>query len=241
MRTPILSYVLLATTIGCGSAGQFSNDELNTLRAISGEEEFTSGDETLAPVESEAQPLFRECDAEAIRDTLADGPPEGKECDGEGKGPMGDGPPEGAEGSEGERGGPMGPPPHHFHLIAWVYDADDSLDLDDSELDTLMADFDVRCDAMHERILEEWDVDGDGVLSDEEREASREAMEERREDLPKPPQDGERPERGDAPPPVVDAYDADGDGQLSDKEAAAARSEIRDRLVAGLPPLDFPA
>ena len=59
----------------------------------------------------------------------------------------------------------------------------------------------------HGRILEKFDKDGDGKLSDEEKAAARQAREERWKAL-------------------LAEYDKDGDGQLSDEEKAAAKADM---------------
>ena len=61
---------------------------------------------------------------------------------------------------------------------------------------------------MRERMLKEHDKDGDGKLSDEERQAAREQMRER----------------------MTKEFDKDGDGELSDEEREAMRESMRERF-----------
>ncbi|HWB03121.1 MAG TPA: EF-hand domain-containing protein [Verrucomicrobiales bacterium] len=71
-------------------------------------------------------------------------------------------------------------------------------------------------------ILKPFDVDGDGKLSEEERQAYLQAV-----------HDGQiaRPARPGQPPPG-NPWDTDGDGKLSDEEKAAAQEAIRARILA---------
>jgi hypothetical protein len=64
------------------------------------------------------------------------------------------------------------------------------------------------------RILERFDADGDGELSETERAAARSAMEERRAEMRRR---------------VLERFDADGDGQLSEDERQAARRHMPQR------------
>lgn len=74
------------------------------------------------------------------------------------------------------------------------------------------------------QILEHFDQDGDGQLSEEERAAMREEMEKRR-GGPNGGPDGERPSREE----MMKRFDADGDGQLSEEERATLRETMGDR------------
>lgn len=62
--------------------------------------------------------------------------------------------------------------------------------------------------------LEIYDTDGDGVLSEEERQAMREAR------------------RDDRHQHFIDEWDTDGDGVLSEEEKEAAHIAIRERIIA---------
>jgi len=59
--------------------------------------------------------------------------------------------------------------------------------------------------------LEVYDVNGDGVLSEEEKQAMRDVREQRRESL-------------------IAQWDTDGDGVISEKERLAAQQKLRDRI-----------
>lgn len=73
-------------------------------------------------------------------------------------------------------------------------------------------------------ILKPFDLDNDGKLNEEERQAVRDAI--RAGELPRP----ERPEHPDRP--HGNPWDTDGDGVLSDEEKAAAQAAIRARIEA---------
>ena len=72
-------------------------------------------------------------------------------------------------------------------------------------------------------ILKPFDVDGDGKLSEEERQAYLKAVREGLVDHPPP-----RPDHPDRPGSI---WDTDGDGVLSDAEKAAAQEAIRARIL----------
>ena len=86
---------------------------------------------------------------------------------------------------------------------------------------------------MRERMIEEFDADGDGQLSDDERQQAREAMRERRGERGGGP--GRGPGRGFGPggPPdpnaLFDEFDADKDGQLSRDEFMKLTENMRQR------------
>ena len=73
-----------------------------------------------------------------------------------------------------------------------------------------------RC-PLRARILEKFDKDGDGKLSDEERAAAREAF---------------RARLAAHKEEILKRFDKDGDGKLSDEERAATRESLRNRLAA---------
>jgi len=73
-------------------------------------------------------------------------------------------------------------------------------------------------------ILKPFDVDGDGRLSEEERQAYLEAVRAGQVDRP------DRPNRPDRP--ARPTWDTDGDGVLSDAEKAAAQEAIRAHILA---------
>lgn len=154
-------------------------------------------------------------------------------------------------------------------IMAWVamettYDADDSLELDEEEREAVMADFTTRCEVMHARIVEDFDADGDGELSEAEAEEARAELEARRaehraeggergpEGGPEMgeggPQGGEMgeggPEGGERPePPSMEElregflaqWDTNEDGEVDADERAAGRAEMEERIVSGAP------
>jgi hypothetical protein len=215
-------FAVLALVVGCAGSELSAEDQL-TLTAISGEEEAASRGELdgadLAPA------MFRDCDAHATFTELFDrfdadrsGELERPECHDVEDAHTSDG----GRAHDGKRahGGP-------WRLIHMVYDVDEDHALDDAERAVLLDDFTVRCEVLHERLLEEFDADGDGDLDDTEREAAHEAMRERMEG-----HRADRPQRGDAPHLE---FDADGDGELDETERSVMRATLRERIRAGLP------
>ncbi len=73
-------------------------------------------------------------------------------------------------------------------------------------------------------ILKPFDVDGDGKLSEEERQAYLKAVHDGQIGHPVRP--------GQPPTPVANPWDTDGDGKLSDAEKAAAQEAIRAKILA---------
>lgn len=210
----------------CDATGGFDAGDALVARAVAGEEEELAGSE-MARDDKKPLDFGRACDAPAEFAALF------ADADVDADGALDE-----EEGRDARRR--HGPPPHVFHLVRWVYDADDDGSLSETELALLLDDHTARCEAMQERLLADFDADGDGTLSEAEKEAAREARPEG------PPRhgrhpDGERPALGDAPPPVVGEFDADGDGALSDTEAATAREAVRARIRAGDPPVARPA
>jgi len=87
----------------------------------------------------------------------------------------------------------------------------------------------------HKKMLEKYDADKDGQLSDAEKEAMKTDMEKRRAEgkncpgvrddrNPKAPH-GERPNREEMREKMLEKYDADKDGQLSDAEKEAMKAD----------------
>ena len=80
-----------------------------------------------------------------------------------------------------------------------------------------------------EEILRRFDKDGDGKLSEEERQAAREAMRDSR--RARPPFEREE---------MLKQFDKDGDGELNDEERRTMRETMRERWGRGGPPLGPP-
>ena len=80
---------------------------------------------------------------------------------------------------------------------------------------------------LREKIVKEFDKDGDGKLNEEERAAARKAMEERREATSRPARDGEPIREA-----IIKKFDKDGDGKLNEEERAAARKAMEARREA---------
>jgi Ca2+-binding EF-hand superfamily protein len=152
----------------------------------------------------------------------------------------------------------FGDPVERVALLLGLYDGDESGALDAAELGQLQSDVEARCRGREVALIARFDTDGDGQLSDAEREAARAALEARfgRRHL------GRRI-RGDAGAGIGDPgeyprdrrervrsrFDADGDGTL-DREERRAFGEHMRGCVRGehpmhpddepTPPLDEP-
>ena len=142
-------------------------------------------------------------------------------------------------------------------VLNMVYDTDLDGTLSDSDRAQLLEDFTVRCEAMQARMLEDFDTDGDGELSELEHEAARAQVEADHEEMHSnmagtcgpPPEDGQAPADGQAPPEgqkgdngpppscfvdsLVAEFDLDGDGELSDSELATLQDTVRARILSG--------
>ena len=73
----------------------------------------------------------------------------------------------------------FGDPLDRVQLLLDLYDADESGALDATELGALEDDVEARCERREAAVLQRFDTDGDGVLSDEERQAALDALQER--------------------------------------------------------------
>ncbi|MEM1166715.1 MAG: hypothetical protein AAGI30_10555 [Planctomycetota bacterium] len=116
-------------------------------------------------------------------------------------------------GPRGDRRG--GPPPEAMLLRA---DQDNSGTLDDDELAMIAERYAAWHDTFFKPLLEEFDEDGDGALTGDERRNARQAVGERQR---------ERAER--RRDRVVEEFDADGSGDLSEEERETARETMRAR------------
>ena len=255
----------LLLTLACsGLGGALDAEQQLILSAVSGEEEAFAKDGFAEPDASEEvserAPLFRDCDPAGLHAELrddADADDDGELSDREEKECSGEGGPH-----EKDRQVRM-------HMLGLIYDLDGDLELSETERDTLFADFELRCEAIHDQLIADFDADGDGELNETEKddaraaieaehEARRAEMEARRDEMDGgegPPEDGERPDeeggmeggdRGEmgppeGVPPFAESYDADGDGELSDAELEVLRAECRERIQNGEPPFDPPA
>lgn len=231
-----LSLSLLSLAVlGCDLAvTEASAEDSLTAAAISGGEEEISPD-GLGRGNGEALDPMRSCDATGEHDGLW------ARADGDGSGKL-----EQTEQEDTVR--EHGRAPRHFRLLRWIYDTDDSGDLSEAEREVLLADHTLRCEAMQARLLAEFDADGDGQLSEDERDAAREAREAmhgtRPEGAGRPGGQGGPPaglDEGAAPPPIVEEFDADGDGSLSADEKATARATLRERIQNGERPIAPPS
>ena len=150
----------------------------------------------------------------------------------------------------GKRGhhGPRGRGHNKLKRLKFIYDIDESGDLDEAERATLEADLVVRCENKQAYMLENYDADEDGALSEEELEAAREARraahEERRAarfdeldadgngELSREEFESGREARGERceerRAAMLEQFDTDGDGELNDEEKAAMRDYLRE-------------
>ncbi len=142
---------------------------------------------------------------------------------------------------------------HRLARLRWIYDADDSRDLDEEERGELRADLEERCENRQAYLLEVYDEDESGTLDEEEWAQIHEDLKARRQarrdailDEFDADEDGrldfaERraahlalhealKERRAA---VIEEYDEDGDGDLDDDEKAALREALKERVRGG--------
>lgn len=238
MRPSFLLPLLALAAAGCEAVAEANAEDSLTSAAISGQEEELASSGMGRGNGPGLDPM-RGCDARADHEALW------ARADIDGSGKL-----DNDEQDETVR--EHGRPPRHFHMLRWVYDTDDSGELDDAERAVLLEDHTARCDALQARLLAEFDADGNGTLDDAELEAAEAAREAARaEGGGRPEGVGGRPEGaggrgagrpmvGSAPPPVVDEFDADGNGTLSDEEKATARATLRERIRSGERPVAPP-
>jgi len=260
-----LSALTVTSTVGCADlTNEVSAMEELLVSSLSGAEDNMSGEAGARMADDgrggggaeggprdQAPPMFRQCDAEGTfigfvdaYDTDESGLVDGAEV----------------EDVQREHAGPKmgGPRAHFLHLLRVVYDIDRSGEFEDGEMDVIFSDFTSRCEAIHAEVLAEYDADGDGELSDAEKEAARDGhiaeMEAERAEMDAcrkscerpggaegggPPEGRERGGKGKGPGgeppfgPLEQEFDADGDGSLSDTELDTLRSEMRARIASG--------
>lgn len=253
----LLPMLLAPLAGGCSSSvDSITGQQELALTALSGEEEeLMSGSSDLGTPAGEAgadvdrPPMFRDCDAEAVLERIV------ARYDDDGDGVVKEQPEEDAvwEARQDRPDHAQHRRARAWHRLQFVYDVDDSGDLDDSEMATMLDDFTVRCEAIHERLLEDFDADGSGDLDDDELAAAHAEMEARREerraemegsDGPSHGDTGEghgdtggHPEMGGGPSgdPMLDTWDVDEDGELSAEELSTMRAEVRERIRSGEP------
>lgn len=232
MRWTVLA-LILPVMYGCAvfSDGMSAEDSL-TLRAIAGEEEDLA--QGFTEVDQQRLPLFRACNADGeYRDLFAD-------FDSDGSGDL-----EIAEqrevfaDSDDEYGRIRA---QRWEMLTLIYDGDNSGALNDKERTNLFNDFTVRCEAIHQRLLGDYDLDGDGEILGDERDQLdadlRELHGERLDDMREHRADmREEHQGGDRPNYLMFAadYDSDADGELSDKELTVLRDAMRAKIRSGDP------
>lgn len=138
-----------------------------------------------------------------------------------------------------------------WHALTLLYDDNGDGRLGKTERTALFADFTARCTARHAMLLDPFDADGDGALSDEELTEVRDEIRVHRREHAEMCFDGDRGPHGDRHdaddeahhdgprhgpdghgnqdglPPLVAQFDANQDGVLSDDEREAAKARIR--------------
>ena len=137
----------------------------------------------------------------------------------------------------------FGSPVDRVALLLELYDADESGALDATELGALEGDVEARCERREAALLSRFDTDGDGELSDAERQAARDALEERfgrgrhhgRGDAGADDDAGEP--RRDRRERAAGRFDRDGDGRLNRGERRAFGEHLRG-CVRGENPVD---
>jgi Ca2+-binding EF-hand superfamily protein len=105
---------------------------------------------------------------------------------------------------------------HRISRLHWIYDSDDSRDLDEVELDELRTDLELRCFNRQVYLIETYDENGDGELDSDEWALAIEDLHARRE------------ERRAA---ILDEFDANGDGELDGAERLAAFAARREKIA----------
>ena len=177
--------LLALTFAACSTDATTSATDRLLVSATSGAEEaiaWSTYGETAGETDPNRPGLFRECDAQGTYiglvekyDADGDGAIDSSEADSvdadyeaaedsASDGPDGDRPH--GDGHGGHGGHPGGD--HRRHLIGLVYDTDLDGELSTEEKVDLFADFTVRCETLHQKLLDQFDADGDGTLSDTE-------------------------------------------------------------------------
>ena len=132
---------------------------------------------------------------------------------------------------------------HMMDMLIWVYDLDESGIIEKAERPDLFDDFTIRCEVLHEKVLADFDADGDGELSDEEKQAAHDAQKAKHDANKKEFEKEGKPHKGklgslfgmDPPnlPKFAQEFDLDEDDDLNAEELATLRSTMRDRIVSG--------
>ncbi len=181
-RTILLA--ALSTTVACGAENGLSAEDELLLSAISGEEDYLSGAQTISGegmmpgeagdeatrAEGDRQgppPMFRECDAAGTYTGLFSAYDENQDA------ALQDGEAERVMDEQAGRGG--GPRDHLLMMLRVVYDLDQDGQFSEDEKAALLSDFTVRCETIHANVLAEFDADGSGDLDEAEAQAARDA------------------------------------------------------------------
>lgn len=243
MRCVLLNLLLSACS---GVGDSLSADEELLLSATGGAEEGLVSRAAYGALGAESDPdqppLLRECDADGTyHDIFAS-------YDADGDGALDHPEQEDVSDARADRGDiERREIEMRWRMMLLIYDLDEDGALSDSERATLFDDFTVRCEVLSDKLLAEFDADGDGTLSADELATATATLEAERaahyaEMGPPEGHDGPPPEPGSrAVPPGLEHYDTDGDALLSDAELSALRDALRALIRAGEPPVEPPA
>ena len=258
----LVAPLAFAGLMACGTQGaEMSVEDAVYLSALEDEELGTEEGEDTS-IADEAAPVEFDCSLEAVRERIMnrfdrnrndqiDGE-EGQEMTehfgGDDAGP--DGEVVESDGRQGRRGhqGRRGRGHNKLKRLKFIYDVDQSGDLDEDERAVLEGDLVARCENKQAYLLENFDADEDGELSQEEMDAAREARraahQERRADrfdevdtdgngeVSREEFEAAREARGERcenrRAAMLEQFDTDGDGELSDEEKAAMREYLRE-------------
>ena len=137
-----------------------------------------------------------------------------------------------------------------WRMLSFIYNEDDSDNLNDDELRTLLGDFDLRCEALHAQLADEFDHNGDGFLDDDEFLTAKEAVRTRHKEHRRlrasekhsMETSGNREalkafKKGDLGicPAIAVEFDTDRDGFLNPSERKVLRDTLRTRIQTGAP------
>lgn len=233
----------ISLLVGCTMETSLTGEEEILITALSGEEEVFSNHDIAARGmhPSEDMPLmFRECNAEDTFERLfaeydkdssseLEEEEENKVCDKRNR-----------EGAQQKRAKNM------MKLLLHVYDTDEDHILGSTEKKELYTDFSERCEQLHAKLLEEFDVDGNGVLSDIEKESAKEEAKTRREEGDRYSEEKEgwdedkdegyeKKGKKKGLPPFAKEFDIDEDGKLDDSEKESFRTSMKEKIRSGEP------
>ena len=219
--------LLILTLVACDAVeSDIAPENTMLISALSAEEEGMINQEQAETEKQNGPDMFRTCDRRAFFDALS--PTETpEESDSGWLDNIGD-----AFSKKGKKGkkraGKM------LKRLKYIYDVDEDGVFSESEKEEIFADFDARCEVLHEKLLTEFDADEDGVLSEEEKELARETVRDLKESHRQShscdkDDDEEKPNL----PKFAREFDLDGDDELSESELQTLRDVLRERIRNG--------